>query len=141
MIRRPPRSTRTDTLFPYPTLLRSAERRANGNREGDQPPQVNRTSHVPHSVNTHVAFARFRCAMDTMPECSETQQSTIDRHAKDYKLPRKSEQSRTCCALPRLFHPPARSRRTARRELHVDRATQDTHSGRHRTCPTPTSRH
>src|SRR3546814_15050118 len=27
MIRRPPRSTRTDTLFPYPTLFRSADRR------------------------------------------------------------------------------------------------------------------
>src|SRR3546814_18840571 len=26
MIRRPPRSTRTDTLFPYPTLFRSARR-------------------------------------------------------------------------------------------------------------------
>src|SRR3546814_1097655 len=26
MIRRPPRSTRTDTLFPYPTLFRSAGR-------------------------------------------------------------------------------------------------------------------
>src|SRR3546814_13687002 len=25
MIRRPPRSTRTDTLFPYPTLFRSPE--------------------------------------------------------------------------------------------------------------------
>src|SRR3546814_2832712 len=28
MIRRPPRSTRTDTLFPYTTLFRSKERRA-----------------------------------------------------------------------------------------------------------------
>src|SRR3546814_12873145 len=28
MIRRPPRSTRTDTLFPYTTLFRSAGRRA-----------------------------------------------------------------------------------------------------------------
>src|SRR3546814_609223 len=28
MIRRPPRSTRTDTLFPYTTLVRSEERRA-----------------------------------------------------------------------------------------------------------------
>src|SRR3546814_2297265 len=28
MIRRPPRSTRTDTLFPYTTLFRSARRRA-----------------------------------------------------------------------------------------------------------------
>src|SRR3546814_8450681 len=27
MIRRPPRSTRTDTLFPYTTLFRSAEER------------------------------------------------------------------------------------------------------------------
>src|SRR3546814_6254740 len=27
MIRRPPRPTRTDTLFPYPTLGRSAQRR------------------------------------------------------------------------------------------------------------------
>src|SRR3546814_12640366 len=26
MIRRPPRSTRTDTLFPYPTLFRSKEK-------------------------------------------------------------------------------------------------------------------
>src|SRR3546814_7672878 len=28
MIRRPPRSTRTDTLFPYPTLFRSHEQQA-----------------------------------------------------------------------------------------------------------------
>src|SRR3546814_4639279 len=28
MIRRPPRSTRTDTLFPYTTLFRSRDRRA-----------------------------------------------------------------------------------------------------------------
>src|SRR3546814_14401048 len=30
MIRRPPRSTRTDTLFPYTTLFRSAQARAEG---------------------------------------------------------------------------------------------------------------
>src|SRR3546814_805424 len=38
MIRRPPRSTRTDTLFPYTTLFRSHERseqRENAQREGD----------------------------------------------------------------------------------------------------------
>src|SRR3546814_12612737 len=51
MIRRPPRSTRTDTLFPYTTLFRShvARRRATGDRhlarrfrprshDGDDPP-------------------------------------------------------------------------------------------------------
>src|SRR3546814_3749530 len=30
MIRRPPRSTRTDTLFPYTTLFRSVRRRGHG---------------------------------------------------------------------------------------------------------------
>src|SRR3546814_197933 len=33
MIRRPPRSTRTDTLFPYTTLFRSARAEAVGRRE------------------------------------------------------------------------------------------------------------
>src|SRR3546814_5256296 len=33
MIRRPPRSTRTDTLFPYTTLFRSPTRAKNGCRE------------------------------------------------------------------------------------------------------------
>src|SRR3546814_10086993 len=34
MIRRPPRSTRTDTLFPYTTLFRSRDRGAPGRAEG-----------------------------------------------------------------------------------------------------------
>src|SRR3546814_2911391 len=34
MIRRPPRSTRTDTLFPYTTLFRSPVRRARGGDDG-----------------------------------------------------------------------------------------------------------
>src|SRR3546814_4101671 len=33
MIRRPPRSTRTDTLFPYPTLFRSPRQGHAGNRD------------------------------------------------------------------------------------------------------------
>src|SRR3546814_13565349 len=33
MIRRPPRSTRTDTLFPYPTLFRSAYNALIGNAD------------------------------------------------------------------------------------------------------------
>src|SRR3546814_14952569 len=35
MIRRPPRSTRTDTLFPYTTLFRSKVARGHGRREGE----------------------------------------------------------------------------------------------------------
>src|SRR3546814_15324058 len=42
MIRRPPRSTRTDTLFPYTTLFRSLERVVQGDflppRPGELPP-------------------------------------------------------------------------------------------------------
>src|SRR3546814_8535792 len=34
MIRRPPRSTRTDTLFPYTTLFRSARDRQKGESQG-----------------------------------------------------------------------------------------------------------
>src|SRR3546814_2797162 len=48
MIRRPPRSTRTDTLFPYTTLFRSrAERyrRCSNRRRGD-PPTRGRTAAV-----------------------------------------------------------------------------------------------
>src|SRR3546814_12291839 len=37
MIRRPPRSTRTDTLFPYTTLFRSDDRKCQRN-----PPRTNR---------------------------------------------------------------------------------------------------
>src|SRR3546814_9844039 len=35
MIRRPPRSTRTDTLFPYTTRFRSLARNRNRHREAD----------------------------------------------------------------------------------------------------------
>src|SRR3546814_3304801 len=35
MIRRPPRSTRTDTLFPYTTLFRSAQKPGCGSRQDD----------------------------------------------------------------------------------------------------------
>src|SRR3546814_7928753 len=37
MIRRPPRSTRTDTLFPYTTLFRSPTRRCGARRRRGRP--------------------------------------------------------------------------------------------------------
>src|SRR3546814_9625684 len=57
MIRRPPRSTRTDTLFPYTTLFRSssnptvgfsARRRTNGNRRTS--PSGGMLEFVPNAV-------------------------------------------------------------------------------------------
>src|SRR3546814_7662350 len=51
MIRRPPRSTRTDTLFPYTTLFRSHRVYApslpgHGERAGEGGPAVNLSTHV-----------------------------------------------------------------------------------------------
>src|SRR3546814_6819811 len=42
MIRRPPRSTRTDTLFPYTTLFRSADM--------IRPSHLQRVEHVRHEI-------------------------------------------------------------------------------------------
>src|SRR3546814_18166381 len=42
MIRRPPRSTRTDTLFPYTTLFRSSRRRSRIPRSGSDVHEVDR---------------------------------------------------------------------------------------------------
>src|SRR3546814_18208564 len=49
MIRRPPRSTRTDTLFPYTTLFRSDSAGQGGSRDpvSQQPHQVKRALAVP----------------------------------------------------------------------------------------------
>src|SRR3546814_17041815 len=50
MIRRPPRSTRTDTLFPYTTLFRSpAIRRLDGERADDEPARCRHRGGAPAS--------------------------------------------------------------------------------------------
>src|SRR3546814_953580 len=57
MIRRPPRSTRTDTLFPYTTLFRSAVRLADG-AAGQQIPiqagDVNLAGLTPDGMNARI---------------------------------------------------------------------------------------
>src|SRR3546814_3073117 len=56
MIRRPPRSTRTDTLFPYTTLFRSA---LNKHRsiimQNDGPPEINFIDLTADIVSAHVS--------------------------------------------------------------------------------------
>src|SRR3546814_3645739 len=47
MIRRPPRSTRTDTLFPYTTLFLSRRRLRSAGRLGGAPPGIGRTATRP----------------------------------------------------------------------------------------------
>src|SRR3546814_5398145 len=62
MIRRPPRSTRTDTLFPYPTLFRSVRQPRGGILADPQPgaagfPADQRGSHVARARRAQQAFA------------------------------------------------------------------------------------
>src|SRR3546814_13165230 len=47
MIRRPPRSTRTDTLFPYTTLFRSGHRSRYAERQGEQSREASDGSRKP----------------------------------------------------------------------------------------------
>src|SRR3546814_1312567 len=49
MIRRPPRSTRTDTLFPYTTLFRSPEKIFRPHRERSPSIRAIRAAAVPYS--------------------------------------------------------------------------------------------
>src|SRR3546814_21169518 len=67
MIRRPPRSTRTDTLFPYTTLFRSGEApRAAGPRGGGLLWRHPLSPHVrPPCYATAVSSARLSSAADT----------------------------------------------------------------------------
>src|SRR3546814_12646807 len=63
MIRRPPRSTRTDTLFPYTTLFRSFETfRTGGGRSRDLPPhpQAERRAFRPHRARRGSAMTDTR---------------------------------------------------------------------------------
>src|SRR3546814_5333515 len=50
MIRRPPSSTRTDTLFPYTTLFRSSPKKSS--RYGASLPGGNRSTRPPRTANS-----------------------------------------------------------------------------------------
>src|SRR3546814_14913896 len=62
MIRRPPRSTRTDTLFPYTTLFRSRRNRRAPRRQRVHDPQGRRTPDANHR-RVCPAFATVRRAI------------------------------------------------------------------------------
>src|SRR3546814_9957824 len=54
MIRRPPRSTRTDTLFPYTTLFRSLKLHQNYASNGDTPALKSVASKASTTVQQHI---------------------------------------------------------------------------------------
>src|SRR3546814_13981156 len=63
MIRRPPKSTRTDTLFPYTTLFRSRRRRARRPRDRqERQPLLIKTVSDLHPVRRNIRLpAHFLC--------------------------------------------------------------------------------
>src|SRR3546814_16012736 len=87
MIRRPPRSTRTDTLFPYTTLFRSGQGEHRGRRpSGDQAaesPLTARTElplpleHWPDALGGGLRMLAKDCMLPT-PEVVHPDQSLID---------------------------------------------------------------
>src|SRR3546814_19547316 len=81
MIRRPPRSTRTDTLFPYTTLFRSPGLSWRRARAWTEPPRYflalkelksMRTSRL----NVAIGFLAIAPLMSALAACDEAQEST-----------------------------------------------------------------
>src|SRR3546814_2891071 len=66
MIRRPPRSTRTDTLFPYTTLFRSAFGRHPARRDLVQAAEYHVGQHVADDAARHHRAGRH-CIDDAVP--------------------------------------------------------------------------
>src|SRR3546814_2442626 len=60
MIRRPPRSTRTDTLFPYTTLFRSIDRAELARIELDRYRRPTRAHHAGERVGRHIGERQCR---------------------------------------------------------------------------------
>src|SRR3546814_3321486 len=78
MIRRPPRSTRTDTLFPYTTLFRSAARGMDRVRNRlhltlEQPAGVRVGDHHPRDVGAEARFQGFEIHPRSEEHTSELQ--------------------------------------------------------------------
>src|SRR3546814_12272830 len=66
MVRRPPRSTRTDTLFPSTTLFRSLEQRDFGFDRHEQQPREDRRGHA----STRFGVVGLRLAMEAGERCA-----------------------------------------------------------------------
>src|SRR3546814_7548064 len=101
MIRRPPRSTRTDTLVPYTTLFRSA-----GAREGAGVPRLRdggdrrreRLSVAPGSVTPGSVTARRPPAIRRSEEHTSELQSLMRISYAVFCLKKKTKQATSHCA-------------------------------------------
>src|SRR3546814_6777411 len=111
MIRRPPRSTRTDTLFPYTTLFRSAVAVGRG-------ADLDRTrAHGPRGALGRLAVPRTLRAVDPQPQPEHVDP---DRHRRDRRVRLQRGRHGRARHLPR-FVPRARPRRRVLRGRGGDR--------------------
>src|SRR3546814_10064808 len=73
MIRRPPRSTRTDTLFPFTTLFRSSRSRASGPCRLDGTPAV-----PPEVANRRIVTVSGRRRTPPLPRLPRSEEHTSE---------------------------------------------------------------
>src|SRR3546814_10555643 len=93
MIRRPPRSTRTDTLFPYTTLFRSAHRARAHEALSSAPCARHRGSHARRSEEhtselqslMRISYAVF--CLKKKPKHKKTQHSRTSTHNQTMQTP------------------------------------------------------
>src|SRR3546814_7028498 len=91
MIRRPPRSTRTDTLFPYTTLFRSVPRYISGEE----------IRHRPHHRSRPAARQPYPLLPFIMPVSSPTLATSLFRkHKPDFVISRHLNDKRRQYAAP-----------------------------------------
>src|SRR3546814_2351793 len=76
MIRRPPRSTRTDTLFPYTTLFRSSPWPGSGEGPGRRSGHTRRARRSSHCSGTR--RWRGRCALCRSDRTSRSEEHTSE---------------------------------------------------------------
>src|SRR3546814_12229943 len=85
MIRRPPRSTRTDTLFPYTTLFRSSN---------EQPERSAKAMGSSSRNIIEISFPEFEFVRTIVEDCSPSFQSGVAFLGSSWKIGAKGRSSR-----------------------------------------------
>src|SRR3546814_15571657 len=102
MIRRPPRSTRTDTLFPYTTLFRSVVAQRTGHPRGRGPLSLDEFCALDHALISAEGGGFSGLVDDTLAMMDRRRRVTVS--VQTYALaPLVVANSDCLCTLPRRF--------------------------------------
>src|SRR3546814_8629230 len=96
MIRRPPRSTRTDTLFPYTTLFRS--RLVDVVRQGLQPRQHDEDDErrqLPHRSEEHTSELQSLMRISYAVFCLKKKKKKYDNYINNTKINKQKSKVKT----------------------------------------------